>query len=166
LDRTFHWIEAELLIAHCASCRADYFPDHITYRDLQNARRERLELSPDYLRVSKHGVWVDKQIALLQENSLDRFHAGWSNFADWVNDSVPSAEGDPVPSTREDSVPSNKKKFIYRQSQRLFIKHFSRRLLVFHQKSNFSCEAHPSTRFLLKQFGLQSGLMAGYWMQR
>jgi hypothetical protein len=111
--------------------------------------------------VSKHGVWVDKQIALLQENSLHRFHAGWSNFADWVNDSVPFAEDDSVPSTGEDSVPSNKRKFTYRQSQRLFIEHFSRRLLLFHQKRNFSCEAHPSTRLLAEAVRAAIGVNGG-----
>ncbi|KAJ7847772.1 hypothetical protein B0H13DRAFT_2405521 [Mycena leptocephala] len=161
LDRPLNWVEAELLIAHCASCRADYFPDRITYRDRQNARRERLELSPDYLRASKHGVWVDKQIALLQENSLHRFHARWSNFADWVNDSVPFAEDAPVPSTGEDSVPFNKRKFTYRQSQRLFIEHFSRRLLLTHQKSYFSCEAYPSTRLLAEAVRAAIGVNGG-----
>ncbi|KAJ6450131.1 hypothetical protein C8R47DRAFT_1204725 [Mycena vitilis] len=112
-------------------CRADYFPDRVTYRDAQNGRLQRLELSTNYLRVSKHGIWVHREIALSQEHSLNRFHAGWSNFAEWVNDSTRS-----------------KRKLTYRQSQRLFVEHFSRRLLLFHARGNFTCEAHPSTRLL------------------
>jgi hypothetical protein len=82
LDERLHWMEADLVIALCASCRADYFPDRITYKDNAGARRQQLELSPAFLRVSKHGVWVQRQIALLQENTIHRFHAGWSNFAE------------------------------------------------------------------------------------
>ncbi|KAJ7465829.1 hypothetical protein B0H11DRAFT_1922105 [Mycena galericulata] len=132
LDNTFHWVEADLLVAHCASCRADYYPDCITFRDEENGRRQRLEITPQYIRVSKHGIWVDRKIAVFQEKALDRFHAGWSNFADWLNESTGS-----------------KKKLTYRQSQRLFIEHFSRRLLLFHGKhDDFNCTAHPSTRVL------------------
>ncbi|KAJ7767935.1 hypothetical protein DFH07DRAFT_736594, partial [Mycena maculata] len=54
-----------------------------------------------------------------------------TNFADWLNDCIPGG-----------------RKFIYRQSQCLFIEHFSRRLLIFHKKQGFSCAAHPSTRLL------------------
>ncbi|KAJ6548952.1 hypothetical protein B0H19DRAFT_952690 [Mycena capillaripes] len=131
LDDRLHWVEADLVIAHCASCRADYFPDRITYKDNAGTRRQQLELSPAFLRVSKHGIWVHKQVAFLQENAVHRFHSGWSNFADWVNDST-----------------HTNRKFTYRQSQRLFIEHFSRRLLLFHNRSDFSCKAHPSTRLL------------------
>ncbi|KAJ7483117.1 hypothetical protein B0H11DRAFT_1723416 [Mycena galericulata] len=132
LDNTFHWVEADLLVAHCATCHADYYPDCITFRDEENGRRQRLEMTPQYIRVSKHGIWVDRKIAVFQEKALDRFHAGWSNFADWLNESTGS-----------------KKKLTYRQSQRLFIEHFSRRLLLFHGKHNdFNCTAHPSTRVL------------------
>ncbi|KAF8189083.1 hypothetical protein K438DRAFT_1907357 [Mycena galopus ATCC 62051] len=123
LDERLHWVEADLVIAHCASCRADYFPDRITYKDNAGAH--------PFLRVLKHGIWVQKQIALLQENTIHRFHAGWSNFAEWANDSTHA-----------------KQKFTYRQSQRFFTKHFSRRLLLFPNRHNFSCEAHPSTHRL------------------
>ncbi|KAJ6572373.1 hypothetical protein DFH09DRAFT_982152 [Mycena vulgaris] len=132
LDNKFNWVQADLLIAHCASCSADYYPDRITFRDERKRRRQRLEMATDYIRVSKHGIWVHRHIALVQENSLNRFHAGWSNFADWLNDSTGSTH-----------------KFTYRQSQRLFIEHFSCRLLLFHRKdSEFTCRAHPSTPVL------------------
>ncbi|KAJ6537067.1 hypothetical protein B0H19DRAFT_1038508 [Mycena capillaripes] len=145
LNQTFQWVKADLFIAHCSSCRADYFPDRITYRDPQNARRQQLELSAEYLRVSKHGIWVHRQIAVFQEKALHRFHAGWSNFADWVNDSKPHP----------------KKKLTYRQSQRLFVEHFSRRLLLFHKHDNFSCEAHPSARLLAEAVRATIGVNGG-----
>ncbi|KAJ7873631.1 hypothetical protein B0H14DRAFT_3083488 [Mycena olivaceomarginata] len=54
------------------------------------------------------------------ENMLNQFHSGWLQ-------------------TKND----------VRQSQRLFIEHFSRRLLLFHNKhANFTCEGQPSTRSL------------------
>ncbi|KAJ7158114.1 hypothetical protein C8R46DRAFT_1225068 [Mycena filopes] len=92
-------------------------------------RSQELVYDAEYLRVSKSGVWVHRKIALAQEKALHRFHSGWSNFADWVNDS-----------TNDINV-----KFTYRQSKRLFLEHFGRRLLVAHEKdAGFSCEAHAS----------------------
>ncbi|KAF7333343.1 hypothetical protein MVEN_02349600 [Mycena venus] len=148
LDDSFHWIEADLVVAHCASCRADYYPDRITYKDEHNRRKQRLETAPRYIRVSKHGVWADRRVAVFQENALNRFHAGWSNFADWLNGSTGSV-----------------RKLTYRQSQRLFIEHFSRRLLVFHQMDGeFSCEAHPSTRLLSEAVRAAIGVNGGVVM--
>ncbi|KAJ6455270.1 hypothetical protein C8R47DRAFT_1328937 [Mycena vitilis] len=145
LDDTFHWVQADLLIAHCATCRADYYPDRITYRNEDGGRRQRLEIAPPYIRISKHGVWVHRQIAVYQENALNRFHSGWSNFADWLNDSTGS-----------------ERKLTYRQSQRLFIEHFSRRLLSFHGKeTEFYCLAHPSTRLLSQAVRAAIGINGG-----
>jgi hypothetical protein len=108
----------------------DYYPDCITFRDMSNHHQQKLEPSPPYIRISKPGIWTDRQVAIFQESASNRFHAGWSNFADWVNDSVPS-----------------NRKLTYRQSQRLWTEHFSRRLLVFHDKIHtFPCNGHPSTR--------------------
>ncbi|KAJ6614466.1 hypothetical protein B0H10DRAFT_2044853 [Mycena sp. CBHHK59/15] len=145
LDEKFHWAEADLLVAHCATCRADYYPDRITYRDPGGGRRQRLEFDPNYLRVSKNGIWVHHRISVAQEKALHRFHGGWSNFADWVNDCV---EGE--------------RKLTYRQSQRLFMEHFSRRLLVYHQKDeNFSCAANPNTHLLAKSVRDLVGINGG-----
>ncbi|KAJ6486288.1 hypothetical protein DFH09DRAFT_1106152 [Mycena vulgaris] len=55
LDNKFNWVQADLLIAHCASCSADYYPDRITFRDERKRRRQRLEMATEYIRVSKHG---------------------------------------------------------------------------------------------------------------
>ncbi|KAJ7675228.1 hypothetical protein B0H17DRAFT_1240553, partial [Mycena rosella] len=136
-------------VAHCAQCSADYYPDRITYQSPGIVDRlERLEYDAEVLRVSKQGVWVSREIAVAQEKALHRFHSGWSNWADWVN----NCTGDP------------KNKVTYRQSQRLFLEHFSRRLLVAHGKSDgFYCEAHPSSQLLAetvrKTIGINGGVV-------
>ncbi|KAF8144855.1 hypothetical protein K438DRAFT_1992417 [Mycena galopus ATCC 62051] len=145
LDRDSTWVKADLIVAHCASCQADYYPDCITYRGDDNHRRQKIDASPQYLRMSKHGVWAHRQIAIQQENALHRFHGGWSNFADWVNDSTRS-----------------ERTMTYCQSQRLFMEHFCRRLLVFHDKhANFTCEAHASTRSLSEAVRATIGINGG-----
>ncbi|KAJ6602493.1 hypothetical protein DFH09DRAFT_1068893 [Mycena vulgaris] len=58
----------------------------------------RLEYDTEYLRVSKNGTWVARRVAVCQEKALNRFHLGWSNFADWLNDLNTTAM--PHPSTR------------------------------------------------------------------
>ncbi|KAJ7802680.1 hypothetical protein B0H13DRAFT_1931734 [Mycena leptocephala] len=83
------------------------------------------------LAAHKPRIWVHRKIVMAQEKALHRFHSGWSNFTDWVNDT-----------TNDINV-----KFSYRQSQKLFIQHFSRRLLVAHGKqSTFTCEVHPTSK--------------------
>ncbi|KAJ7642553.1 hypothetical protein B0H17DRAFT_1163931 [Mycena rosella] len=147
LDSSFHWVEASLLVAHCAKCSADYYPDRITYKSPGiRGRLERLEYNADVLRVSKQGVWVSRKIAIAQEKAFQRFHSGWSNWADWVNDCT----GDV------------KNKVTYRQSQRLFLEHFSQRILVVHGKANgFHCEAHPSSRLLAESVREAIGINGG-----
>ncbi|KAF8182469.1 hypothetical protein K438DRAFT_1908058 [Mycena galopus ATCC 62051] len=145
LNRDSTWVQADLVVAHCASCEADYYPDCITYRGDDNHRRQKIEASPPYLRMSKHGVWAHRQVAIQQENALHRFHGGWSNFADWVNDSTGLA-----------------RTMTYRQSQRLFMEHFCRRLLVFHDKhADFTFEAHASTRSLSEAVRATIGVNGG-----
>lgn len=89
LDARLDWVQATLFTAHCPACRSEYYPDRITYR--ANAtesedRSQRLEFNTEVYRVSKHGVYVHRQVAVAQEKALLRFHAGWSNFADWLNE--------------------------------------------------------------------------------
>ncbi|KAF7342664.1 hypothetical protein MSAN_02023800 [Mycena sanguinolenta] len=133
LGENLRWMQGDVIIAHCSSCGADFYPDSITFRDAQNRRRQKLESSPTYIRVSKAGIWVHRRVAVLQESALNRFHAGWSNFADSLNDVTGTSQ----------------RKFTYRQSQRLWVEHFARRLLLFHnQIETFSCKAHPSTSSL------------------
>ncbi|KAJ7778448.1 hypothetical protein B0H16DRAFT_1300737 [Mycena metata] len=129
LDATFQWVSADLVVAHCGRCKADYYPDIITLKEVPGSshRSQVLEYDAEYLRVSKSGIWVHRKIAVAQEKALHRFHSGWSNFADWVNDS-----------TNDINM-----KITYRQSKRLFLEHFARRLLVAHEEdADFTCEAH------------------------
>ncbi|KAK7026969.1 hypothetical protein R3P38DRAFT_3524527 [Favolaschia claudopus] len=85
LDSTFRWVSADLVVGYCATCKAEYYPDSITKKagGRGQKRQQVLEYDAEYLRVSKHGVWVHRDIARAQENSLDCFHAGWSNWAKW-----------------------------------------------------------------------------------
>ncbi|KAF8184341.1 hypothetical protein K438DRAFT_1907877 [Mycena galopus ATCC 62051] len=145
LNAEFHWLQADLVVAHCASCRADYYPDSITYRSADGGRRQKLEMMSQYIRVSKHGIWVDRQIARFQESAVNRLQSGWSNFADWINDSTRS-----------------ERKLTYRQSHRLFVEHPARRLLCFHEKdADFSCSAHPSTKMLSESVRATVGVNGG-----
>ncbi|KAF7342706.1 hypothetical protein MSAN_02028500 [Mycena sanguinolenta] len=90
------------------------------------------------------GTSFTKDEVLDAITTVHRFHAAWANFAEWVNDSTCST-----------------RKFTYRQSQRLFVEHFARRLLLFHNKPNFSCEAHPSTRLLAEAVRATIGVNGG-----
>lgn len=148
LNKHFNWVEADLLIAHCVSCASDYFPDKITYTLAGHGRQQRLENDAQFLRVSKHGIWMDRSIAIAQENALLRFRAGWSNFADWLSDTI-----------------GKKPRITNRQSQRLFLEHFACRLLVAHNKvEHFQCPALCSSDVFAKHLrdivGCDGGVLA------
>lgn len=68
----------------------------------------------------------------MQEKATARFHSGWSNFAEWMNDTT-----------------HDRHFLTYRQSKRLFIKYMGRRLLVAHHKSEtFTCPPNTTTDLL------------------
>ncbi|KAJ7076875.1 hypothetical protein B0H15DRAFT_925077 [Mycena belliarum] len=146
LNSSFHWVSADLLVGHCAKCRADYYPDRITRVGQGRQRTELLEYNAEFIRVSKSGIWVHRKIAVAQEKALHRFHSGWSNFADWVNDTT-------------DDINVH---FTYRQSQRLFLEHFSRRLLIAHGKGDtFECDAHSTPQSLAAKVREKIGMNGG-----
>ncbi|TDL15344.1 hypothetical protein BD410DRAFT_900077 [Rickenella mellea] len=118
---------AFLYVAHCPRCSSDYYPDCVTFKGDNNERLQRLEYNAQYLRISKRGIWVERGVAVAQEKALLRFRAGWSNFAEWINSIADSNEMTP------------------RRSQRLFLEHFSRRLIVAqNREAEFLCPAHPN----------------------
>ena len=148
LDGSFTWRKAVFLVGHCQSCHADHYPDRITYRGTQGERLQRLEYDAKYIRISKHGLWVDRRVALAQENAVREFRAGWSNFAKWVSAMVPEGPA-----------------MTYCQSRRLFIEHFGRRLLLSHGHSaSFSCPANLDTSMfaghLCDTVGKDGGVLA------
>jgi hypothetical protein len=49
LDATFTWCNADLFIAQCPSCCADYYPDRVLYKGLDNSHCQKLECDADYL---------------------------------------------------------------------------------------------------------------------
>ncbi|KAF7312592.1 hypothetical protein MIND_00273300 [Mycena indigotica] len=152
LDQTFQWVQADLLVAQCARCKAEYYPDRVTRPSLVRGKRiEWLEPHPSFIRISVHGVWVNQAVARAQEKALHRFHSGWANFADWINDGL-AAEAP--------------KKLTYRQSKRLFLEHFSRRLLLAHGKlSDFTLPANSSADTLAaavrEKIGKNRGILPG-----
>ncbi|KAJ7321319.1 hypothetical protein DFH08DRAFT_917265 [Mycena albidolilacea] len=132
LDDACRWVEADLLLAHCISCHADYYPDCVTYRDGGNKRRQQLDMAP-------------QRIAWLQENALNRFHGGWSNFADWINDSTGA-----------------KRNLTLSHKALQLSMHFSQRLLLFPEKdTDFSCGAHPNTHSLSEAVRTAIGVNGG-----
>ncbi|KAJ7591847.1 hypothetical protein C8J56DRAFT_1046176 [Mycena floridula] len=125
LAKDLTWVEADLFIVHCVSCKADYYLDKVTFIDEGN-RIQKLEYETEYYWVSKHKIWVHHCVAVLQEKALLRFHAGWSNFEDWLNNIL-------------QIIP----KITNRQSRRLFLEHFPRRLLQAHYlDENFTCSSN------------------------
>ncbi|KAJ7348439.1 hypothetical protein DFH08DRAFT_808179 [Mycena albidolilacea] len=151
LDDRFRWVNAELYVAYCAKCGAEYYPDRITYHENQSSsgRVQRLEYDATYLRVSKHGIWMDRRVALAQENAILRFHSGWANFAEWLSDTI-----------------GRKPRITTRQSQRLYFEHFARRLIAAHNlEEDFIVPAHSDARTLVEcvreTIGKDGGVVPG-----
>lgn len=120
---------AYLFIAHCLICCSNYYPDHITYRSESGNRMQKLEYGCKYLRVSKHGVWVDRKVADLQEKSVLIYQAGWANTALWMT----SVSGEAVMTSQ--------------RVQHLFLEHFGQHLIAYHGKENeYQCIAHPNMK--------------------
>ncbi|THU76312.1 hypothetical protein K435DRAFT_813519 [Dendrothele bispora CBS 962.96] len=147
LDADYQWTRAHLVVAHCIACKADFYPDKIVHRDLANTRVQMLEFDSKYIRISKHGVWVHRNLAIAQERSIVRFRAGWSNFALYLNE----------------IIDSKTRKITSRQSQRLFLEHFARRLLRAHGKeaSDFLCAPNPNSQDFAKHLRLILGENGG-----
>lgn len=133
LDSSFQWKRGILLVAHCPNshcpnCRSDFYPNRYTYM-VDNTRYQRLEYDTEYIHISKSGLWAHRSIAHAQENAINRFHSSWFSFASWINDNLTS-----------------KPNMTNRQSRRLFLEHFTRRLLIAHGKSNdFVCTANSNS---------------------
>ncbi|KAJ6527931.1 hypothetical protein DFH09DRAFT_935466 [Mycena vulgaris] len=151
LDSRFHWVKAALYVAYCARCHAEYYPDRITYRRDNTfiGRIQKLEYEATYLRVSKHGIWMDRRMAIAQENAILRFHSGWANFAEWLSDTIGAS---PRVTTR--------------QSQRLYFEHFARRLIMSHGlEDTFIVPAHSTAHVLAESVreavGKDGGVVAG-----
>lgn len=79
--------KTQLVVAECSEkqCKAVYYPDRITFKS-NSGRRQRLLCNAQYLRLSKTGLWAHRNVAYMQENCVNRFHCGWSSFADFYND--------------------------------------------------------------------------------
>ncbi|KIM75467.1 hypothetical protein PILCRDRAFT_92060 [Piloderma croceum F 1598] len=78
--------DAYLLVASCRTCGSRFYPDRITYRSDDSGRLQKLEWDCSYLRISQTGIWVTHDLAVAQEKAIYRFHAGFFNFTEWLND--------------------------------------------------------------------------------
>ncbi|KAJ7585586.1 hypothetical protein C8J56DRAFT_1052899 [Mycena floridula] len=130
LSEDLCWVEADLFVAHCVTCKADYLPDKITYFDGSDVRVQNLNL--------KHHTF----------NALLRFYSGWSNFASWMNDAL-----------------LLNPKITNRQSQRLFLEYFGRRLVIAHGlMDTFRCPANPNSadlsEYIRDAIGRDGGILA------
>ncbi|KAJ6610749.1 hypothetical protein B0H10DRAFT_2290712 [Mycena sp. CBHHK59/15] len=124
----------KLFVAYCSKCQAEYYPDRITYHldDTSAGRIQQLEYDAGFLRVSKHGIWMDHRVAHAQENAILWFHSGWSNFTEWLSDTFNSHP-----------------RITTRQSQRLYLEHFAWRLIVAHGlQARFTVPAHLAAHVL------------------
>ncbi len=80
------WRKAYLFVAQCNACLARYYPDKIVLCGTIPGRGSQILIADaKYLRISKHSLWVDRLIALDQEESIVRHGSGWSNFSDFLN---------------------------------------------------------------------------------
>lgn len=110
---------------------------------------QRPEYDAQFLRVSKHGIWMDRRIANTQEHAILNFRSGWSNFAEWLSDTI---DGGPRVTTR--------------QSQRLYFEHFSRRLITAHELTSTFCipsnsDSQTIADIVREQIGIDGGIVAG-----
>ncbi|KAJ7708271.1 hypothetical protein B0H17DRAFT_1156060 [Mycena rosella] len=115
-------------------------------------RLQKPEYDAKFIRVSKHGVWMDRRIAIAQENAILNFRSGWSNFAQWLSDTI-----------------AEKPRVTIRQSQRLYFEHFSRRLIVAHDlTSTFYFPSNTSSQVIAeevrKHIGTNGGIVPGAMM--
>lgn len=132
LGEDLRFVQGSLIVAECPRCRAVYYPDKITIKPGGRRHREQLlEGEPDYLCMSKSGIWAHRRMALLQEKSMHHFTSGWSNFAHFISD-------------------MSGRRVTRHQAKKLFIEHFSRRLLIAHGKlDEFRCPSYPSLEELV-----------------
>lgn len=144
------------------TCKAVYYPDRIT-RPVprlphQNGRLRRiqvLEYAPEYLSVSKHGVWVEAQFAWMQESAVHHLRSSWQQFTKFVNQAHTRNGG-------KSTTPL----ITIRQSKKLYSEHFARRLLLAHGAgATFTSPAHASPEVLvdavLSVVGRNGGVVPG-----
>lgn len=125
-----------LVVAHCTSCSAKYFPDIITKAGALGGRRiQKLEEDPEWIRISKRGVWAHRNIALLQRHSLVEFRGTWQRFRLFFNKT--HGHGEDI--------------LTERQTHRLFIEYFIRTLLSAQGRlDDFECPSFSNPSVVVK----------------
>ncbi|KAJ7671731.1 hypothetical protein B0H17DRAFT_1162093 [Mycena rosella] len=144
LDESFRWSKADLLIAHCTSCRVDY------HRTVSHTRT----ITP-----AGPTIGDDRRLS----SGLEAWNLGSQK------DRSTSGEFSPLIPCRLVQFCGLAKRLYTRQRPKVYIpaipaslhRAFSRRLLHFHKQENFACEAHPSTRLLAEAVRAAIGVNGG-----
>lgn len=126
-----------LVVATCNKCESHYYPNLISVKPQTRGqdRTQKLEFEPEWLCISKQGLWVHRKVALLQENATLELRGSWQRFRLFFNKTF----GDGTNMLTE------------RQTHRLFAEHFTRVLLNEHGTlEEFECPAFAGPAILIQ----------------
>ncbi|KAG8929625.1 hypothetical protein FRC01_004014 [Tulasnella sp. 417] len=140
-----------LVVATCHRCHSHYYPNIISVKQAGSQDRvQKLEHDPEWLCISKNGLWAHRKVATLQEDAILEFRGSFQRFHLFFN----KAFGDGAKLLTE------------RQTHRLFAEHFVRVLLHAHGSlSQFECPAFASPAVLIQAalqiLGQNGGVVPG-----
>lgn len=140
-----------LVVATCNRCRSHYYPNIISIKQEGSRDRvQKLEHNPEWLCISKHGLWVHRKVAMLQEDAILEFRGSFQRFRRFFNQAFGEGE----------------KLLTERQTHRLFAEYFVRVLLDAHGSlDEFECPAFAAPAVLIQAalqiLGQNGGVVPG-----
>lgn len=140
-----------LVVATCHRCHSHYYPNIISVKQEGSRDRvQKLEHNPEWLCISKHGLWVHRKVATLQEDAILEFRGSFQRFRLFFNKAF--GNGD--------------KLLTERQTHRLFAEYFVRVLLDAHGLlDEFECPAFAAPAVLIQAalliLGQDGGVVPG-----
>jgi hypothetical protein len=144
INRAYRKVPGILAIATCRLCKADFYPDRVTFLTASSGQEPRLRRQnfindTEYLQISKPGsLWVHRSIAVAQAQSILQ-RSSILGFQKWFNASY----GGP-----ESYHPS----LTHRQSQRLFVEHMVRTISSAQEDDEpLSTSAHPNIKTIVTE---------------
>jgi hypothetical protein len=139
--------KAYLTVASCPRCKSFYYPDAIhklpTENDRQNDRarnqRDRILIYPaEWYPVSRHGVWVHRNIAHMLYCAIKHMKTSWAKFTTFFNETFFQGK-------EESGLTPD-------QSYHLFVEYFGRILLDRHgELDNFCCLSNTTPSDMVKK---------------
>ena len=81
-----------LVTAQCTKCATHFFPDRITQVMQGGERRMQMLVKTQFLRVSHQGLWVHRNVAVMQEAVFLTFHASASGFQSFLKRTMPPSK--------------------------------------------------------------------------